>query len=144
MTSKLQFKVRLDEDLHNKIKQAADENKNSVNTEIVQRLEMSLLNEIPADKLISAKEAKQIADNARDELSTTILKRTFEEINKKARLGQTKFFVDLEDLDLEGLDSDEDFIAVFQLTFSKLKEMGYRMIEGEWDSEGFMAEIPDD
>lgn len=45
MSNKLQFKVRLDELLHGKIKAAADKNNQSVNTEIVTRLENSLYEE---------------------------------------------------------------------------------------------------
>ena len=45
MSNKLQFKVRLNELLHGKIKSAAEKNSQSVNTEIVTRLENSLYEE---------------------------------------------------------------------------------------------------
>lgn len=136
-----QMKIRLPAELKNKIESASKTNTRSMNAEIVQRLEVSFLNEVSSSELISAKDAKHIANNAREKLSSIIFKRTFEEINKKIRLGHTQFYVDLTDLNLQGL-SDDDFITVFQLTFPKLKKMGYVIIDDFWDISGFMVEIP--
>jgi hypothetical protein len=138
-----QLRIRLPIELKGKVEDSAKANGRSMNAEIVQRLDVSFLNEIPADELISAKDAIQLVDKAKEELSSVIYKRTFTEINKKIRIGHTSFSIDLNDLDLGGL-SDDDFESVFQLTFSRLKELGYVVSDNSWDSCGFLAEIPKD
>lgn len=136
-----QLRIRLPIELKEKIEDSAKANGRSMNAEIVQRLDASLLNEIPADEIISAKDAIQIVNKAKDELSGIIFTRTFAEINKKVRIGHTTFFIDLSDLDLEGV-ADDDFESLFQLTFNRLKELGYNVPEQSWDVQGFMVEIP--
>lgn len=136
-----QLRIRLPSDLKEKIEEAAKSNNRSMNAEIVQRLEASMLTEIQQDEVISAQEAIQIVSKAKDELSGIIFKRTFSEINKKIRIGHTTFHIDLTDLDLEGLD-DDDFDLVFEKTFKRLKELGYAIWEKSWDVTGFGVEIP--
>ncbi|WAT10122.1 Arc family DNA-binding protein [Rouxiella badensis] len=136
-----QFRIRLPVELKEKIEISAKGSNRTLNSEIVQRLGLSFLNEIPADELISAKEAIAIVNKAKDELSSIVFKRTFAEINKKIRIGHTSFSVELSDLELYGL-SDDDFAAVFQPTFSRLKELGYIVLETSWDADGFLVEIP--
>ncbi|WP_145590732.1 Arc family DNA-binding protein [Yersinia aleksiciae] len=136
-----QLRIRLPIELKEKIEDSAKENNRSMNAEIVQRLDASFLNEIPTDELISAKDAINIVNKAKDELSSIILKRTFAEINEKIRIGHTSFCVDLGDLDLGGL-SEDDFVSVFQLTFDRLKDLGYVVSEKTWDAEGFLIDIP--
>ncbi|MEI7367175.1 Arc family DNA-binding protein [Pectobacterium sp. 1950-15] len=136
-----QFRIRLPIELKEKIEESAKANSRSLNAEIVQRLDVSFLNEIPTDEIISAKDAIQIVNKAKEELSGIIFKRTFAEINKKIRIGHTTFNVDLDDLDLAGL-NDDDFNSVFQPTFNRLKELGYIIGETSWDVEGFLVEIP--
>ncbi|CQI98059.1 Arc family DNA-binding protein [Yersinia frederiksenii] len=136
-----QLRIRLPIELKDKIEEAAKVNSRSMNAEIVQRLDVSFLNEIPTDELISAKDAINIVNKAKDELSNIILKRTFAEINEKIRIGHTSFFVSLSDLDLGGLGED-DFVSVFQLTFDRLKDLGYVVSEKTWDADGFLIDIP--
>lgn len=136
-----QLRIRLPIELKEKIEMSAKSNGRSMNAEIVQRLDVSFLNEIPTDELISAKDAIQIVNKAKDELSGVIFKRTFAEINKKIRIGHSAFSVELGDLELEGL-SDDDYLSVFQPTFNRLKELGYVVPESAWDSSGFVVEIP--
>lgn len=50
MTKSLQFKVRLDEELHRQIKEAADANNRSLNTEIIERLRETINQDQIADK----------------------------------------------------------------------------------------------
>jgi len=136
-----QLRIRLPIDLKEKIEESAKSNSRSMNAEIVQRLDSSFLSEISSDELISAKDALHIINKAKDELSRIIFQRTFSEINKKIRIGHTSFYINLDDLDLEGLGED-DFELVFKLTFSRLKELGYVVFETSWDASGFMVEIP--
>ncbi|MBF0693384.1 Arc family DNA-binding protein [Providencia alcalifaciens] len=136
-----QLRIRLPIELKEKIEVAAKENTRSMNAEIVQRLEISFLGEINPDDLIPASEAMKIADKAKEELSNVVFKRTFDEINKKIRLGQKTFFISVSDLDLENI-NDDDFDPIFSRTFKKLEELGYKIWKGSMDANGFMFEIP--
>ncbi|WOO51128.1 Arc family DNA-binding protein [Hafnia alvei] len=136
-----QLRIRLPIELKEKIEVTAKENGRSMNAEIVQRLDSSFLGEINEDDLISAKDAIKIANNAKEEIKNIIFKRTFDEINKKIRLGHEKFYIDLNDLELEDIDEDV-FESLFDTTFSKLKELGYYVWDETWSVDGFMVEIP--
>ncbi|AOM40158.1 Arc family DNA-binding protein [Xenorhabdus hominickii] len=136
-----QLRIRLPIELKEKIEETAKANSRSMNAEIVQRLDVSFLNELPTEKLIPAKDAVQIANKAKEELSGIILKRTFNEINKKIRIGHTQFSISLEDLQLDALDDDE-FDSVLKLTFDSLKDLGYEVPESVLDPDGFLIVIP--
>lgn len=136
-----QLRIRLPIELKEKIEVTAKENGRSMNAEIVQRLDSSFLGEINDDDLISAKDAIKIANNAKEEIKNIIFKRTFDEINKKIRLGHEKFYIELNDLELEDIDEDV-FEGLFDTTFSKLKELGYYVWDEAWSVDGFMVEIP--
>jgi hypothetical protein len=136
-----QLRIRLPIELKEKIEDAAKSNNRSMNAEIVQRLDNSFLSELREDEVISAQDAIQLVEKARDELSEIIFKRTFSEINKKVRIGHSTFHIQLSDLELDGL-SDDDFNTVFKKTFSRLKELGYEVWEKTWDVDGFGVEIP--
>lgn len=136
-----QLRIRLPVDLKEKIESTAKDNGRSMNAEIVQRLDQSFEKGVPLDKLVSAKEAMIIIQKAKEELSRVILKRAFAEINKKLKLGHSQFNVELDDLDLEGLD-DDGFASVFQPTFTRLEELGYTVPRDAWDASGFMVYIP--
>lgn len=137
-----QLRIRLPFELKEKIESQAKSNNRSMNAEIVQRLEESFADEIPQDSVISAEEAIRIVNKAKEELSRLIFERTFSEINKKIRIGHTTFYIDLDDLDLDGL-ADDDFKLVFQKTFVRLDALGYNILDNSWDAAGFTVEIPD-
>lgn len=108
-----QLRIRLPVEVKEKIEISAKANKRSMNAEIVQRLDTSFLKDIHEDDVISAYEAKIIANNARHEISNIIFKRTFNEINKKITLGHTSFYINLNDLELESL-ADNDYQIIFE------------------------------
>lgn len=136
-----QLRIRLPLELKEKIEETAKTNNRSMNAEIVHRLDSSFLNEIQEDDVISAHDALQIANNAKEEISSIVFKRTFAEINKKSRMGHKEFCIDLDDLELEYLTAD-DFHASLDKTFKRLKELGYVIPEKSIDGGGFMVEIP--
>lgn len=136
-----QLRIRLPIELKEKIEETAKANNRSMNAEIVKRLDSSFMSEISEDEVISAKDALQIAFNAKDALSRIIFERTFAEINKKVRIGHKEFCIELGDLELEGLNED-DFYTIFDATFNKLKELGYVIPEKSLDSGGFLVSIP--
>ncbi|MDE1480138.1 Arc family DNA-binding protein [Xenorhabdus bovienii] len=135
-----QLRIRLPIELKEKIEETAKANSRSMNAEIVQRLDISFLNEPPTGQLISAKDAAHIASKAKKELSGVILKRTFDEINKKIRMGHKSFCIMLDDLELEGLE-DEEFNEVFQQTFNRLNDLGYTVLMESLDADGFLVDI---
>ncbi|MDE1487403.1 Arc family DNA-binding protein [Xenorhabdus bovienii] len=135
-----QLRIRLPIELKEKIEETAKANSRSMNAEIVQRLDISFLNEPPTGELISAKDAAHIASKAKKELSVVILKRTFNEINKKIRMGHKSFCIMLDDLELEGLE-DEEFNEVFQQTFNRLNDLGYTVLMESLDADGFLVDI---
>lgn len=136
-----QFRIRLPAELKEKIEDSAKGNNRSLNAEIVFRLDASFLDQLPEDALLTAADALLVVARAKEELSETIFKRTFSVLNEKIRIGHTSFLVSVSDLDLEGL-SDDDFVTVFESTFSRLKSLGYEIWENSWDVDGFMFEIP--
>ncbi|MEL4013319.1 Arc family DNA-binding protein [Dryocola clanedunensis] len=137
-----QLRIRLPIELKEKIEEVSKSNARSMNAEIVQRLEASFLGEIAEDEVLSAETVLQIASNAKVEISNVIFKKTFSEINKKARMGHKSFCIDLSELELEAL-SEDDFYAVLDSTFSRLKELGYVVPEKSLDNTGFLVDIPE-
>lgn len=137
-----QLRIRLPIELKEKIEVSAKENNRSMNAEIVQRLERTYLNELADDEVLSAQDVIKIVASAKDELSDIIFKRTFAEINKKARMGHKGFHIPLGDLELEEL-SEDDFYYVLKRTFDRLTELGFSVPEKSLDNAGFLIEIPD-
>ncbi|WP_410707008.1 Arc family DNA-binding protein [Citrobacter braakii] len=135
-----QLRIRLPVELKEKIEFSSKSNNRSMNAEIVQRLERTYLDELPEDEVLSANDVINIAARAKDELSRIIFKRTFTEINKKARMGHKGFCISLNDLELEEL-SEDDFYYVFKLTFDKLDELGFNVPKKSLDNTGFLVEI---
>ncbi|MDI3450539.1 Arc family DNA-binding protein [Enterobacter sp. V89_11] len=137
-----QLRIRLPIELKEKIEVSAKENNRSMNAEIVQRLERTYLAELADDEVLSAQDVIKIVASAKDELSDIIFKRTFAEINKKARMGHMGFHIPLGDLELEEL-SEDDFYYVLKRTFDRLAELGFSVPEKSLDNAGFLIEIPD-
>lgn len=137
-----QLRIRLPIELKEKIEVSAKENNRSMNAEIVQRLERTYLAELSDDEVLSAQDVIKIVASAKDELSNIIFKRTFAEINKKARMGHKGFHIPLGDLELEEL-SEDDFYYVLKRTFDRLAELGFFVPEKSLDITGFLIEIPE-
>ncbi|MCM7400276.1 Arc family DNA-binding protein [Enterobacter hormaechei] len=137
-----QLRIRLPIELKEKIEVSAKENNRSMNAEIVQRLERTYLAELSDDEVLSAQDVIKIVASAKDELSNIIFKRTFAEINKKARMGHKGFHIPLGDLELEDL-SEDDFYYVLKRTFDRLDELGFFVPEKSLDNAGFLIEIPE-
>jgi predicted DNA-binding protein len=137
-----QLRIRLPAELKQKIEDFSKANGRSMNAEIVKRLEASFLGEIPEDEVISASQALQIASIAKDEISNIIFKRTFAEINEKARMGHRNFCISFNDLELDEI-SEDDFYHVLDRTLKKLDELGYIVPEKSIDGSGFLVDIPE-
>ncbi|HDX3035659.1 TPA: Arc family DNA-binding protein [Escherichia coli] len=137
-----QLRIRLPIELKEKIELSAKENNRSMNAEIVQRLERTYLADLPEDVVLSAQDVINIAAGAKEELSNIIFRRTFAEINKKARMGHKGFCISLGDLELEEL-SEDDFYYVFNRTFERLNELGFIVPKKSIDNTGFLVEIPE-
>ena len=90
-----QFKLRLPANLREQIEQAAKESKRSLNAEIVARLENSAQALLPADEVMSAKKAKEIASAARKNLAAEVRALVIDRLNEAIRQGASFVSVDL-------------------------------------------------
>ena len=64
MTNTLQFKLRINENLHSEIVSKANENRRSLNSEIMSRLEASLLSEKPSNTPLTAEQAFHLSKSS--------------------------------------------------------------------------------
>lgn len=120
----VQFKVRLGEELHSAVKQAAEQSNRSVNAEIVNRLELSFLQSSPQTKLVNIERARELAAIARQQLPTMIMDKVALEINRSIALGHSGAYVSLNEFELEYL-SDEHFEKILEPVTSNLNAAGY-------------------
>lgn len=125
MNIKLQFKIRLDEDLHARIKQASEQNQRSVNTEIINRLEVSFIPEKEITGTIDAKQASEVAEQALNNGFNKLLSECMNQINTCARRGlkasHVKSGYDCWD------DGDDIDVRVITPVKKKLEELGYQV-----------------
>lgn len=121
MSQKLQFKVRLDEDLHNKIKTYSERSSRSVNAEIVHRLELSFIHDSPESEVLSAEQARKIAEQSLIDGYQILLTKCFNQILNEAKKGLKESFIDT---GYEEWDDDvEDEVITPVIT--KLQQLGY-------------------
>ncbi len=78
-----QLRIRLPVELKEKIEGSAKENNRSMNAEIVQRLDASYLSEFPEDGVLSAKDALQIANNAKEAYPTSYSRERLPKLARK-------------------------------------------------------------
>lgn len=122
----LQFKVRLGEDLHAAIRQAAEKSNRSVNAEIVHRLEMSFQKNqsVTSTSLVNASKALELSELARQQLPSTILDVVIAGINHAISLGHSSAWIDIYDFKLDNLEQEE-YDAVIEPVKKVLEEAGY-------------------
>lgn len=123
--------LRIPKDLHAKLSEAADDTSKSMNAEIIARLEDSVLRDTPADELVSASKAKELAALARQDLSEAIRKEVILDLRSAISRGMSVSFVDLSDYGLEEMGNAE-FAEVVGSIESELIDAGYTI---EWDGQ---------
>lgn len=120
------FGVRMPSDLKSALEKESHAKKRSLNSEIVSRLEKSLLIETPSTELLTAEQANAIACQSRTNRKAVIIERCTEEISKAIRLGVTEVWVTISEY--EDPDWCEDslvFKDVLKPVINTLDELGY-------------------
>ncbi|RVS47162.1 Arc family DNA-binding protein [Citrobacter freundii] len=98
-----QLRIRLPAQLKEEIEIAAKSNNRSMNAEIVHRLGSVPVIGTANNEVLSAKAVLHIAKQARQQLPDLIYSMTIDEMSQKAKLGHTRFKVDLRPFALNGL-----------------------------------------
>lgn len=124
-----QFNLRIPEALRDQVMAAARESGRSATAEILARLELSFLGDAPAEDLISAAKARQMASIARQSLPAAMKKRILEGINQAVAMGHATASIDFKDMELEAL-PHEDVNQILDVFTEWLKKAGYSV---EWD-----------
>lgn len=119
-----QLRVRIPSELKDELEAQATEAGRTLTAEIVNRLELSLMNQSQSPSLIDAKRAKELAEIARRRLPKTILERAIADIGKAISLGHESAYVHLSDLELEYL-GDARYQEVTDIVISELERAGY-------------------
>jgi hypothetical protein len=123
MADKLQFKVRLDAELHRKITLAAERSGRSVNSEIVNRLDLSFISNQYSEELLTADQASKVADQAVEDGYEILLKKCMHEITKEAQVGLRRVYIDTGYDDL--YEDDEIMLKVVEPVIKKLRELDF-------------------
>lgn len=124
-----QFNLRIPESLRDKVMAASKENGRSATAEILARLELSFIGESTEDELVPASRAWEMAAIARQSIPATVKKRILEGINRAISMGHETADINLKDLELESLPS-EDVDSLISEFSSWLSSAGY---VAEWD-----------
>ncbi|HHQ4892820.1 TPA: Arc family DNA-binding protein [Aeromonas veronii] len=120
-----QLRVRIPSELKDELEEKAAEAGRTLTAEIVNRLELSLMNQSQSPILIDAKRAKELAELARRRLPKTILEMAISEINKAISLGHESAYVNLSGFELEFL-GDDRYQEVTDIVITELKKHGYK------------------
>ncbi|CZF79636.1 Arc family DNA-binding protein [Grimontia marina] len=131
----LQFKVRLTEELHEKLKNYADAKGNSLNTEILQRLADSVVEDEKYEP-ISADSAKQKAADSRQLVLEDIRRLCYFEINRVAQLGGQHAHISLKKYELYSY-TDEAWEEAITPIVKELKDKGFDVNENDVSEDGF-------
>lgn len=124
-----QFNLRIPEALRDQVMAAAKDNGRSATAEILARLELSFLGDAPAEELMSAAKAKQMAFIARQSLPATMKKRILEGVSQAVAMGHATASINFQDMELDALPQD-DVSQILDLFTEWLEKAGYAV---EWD-----------
>lgn len=124
-----QFKLRLPQDLKDRLESVAASSRRSLTAEIIARLEISLLSESGEDKIIPASKARELAEVARREIPAVVRERVLQAIRRAVAMGHGSATVHFDDLGLEAL--PESYLEqLIDGIDGDLKAAGYQT---EWD-----------
>lgn len=132
MTEKKQqnaYPLRMSASLREAIEQSAHQKKRSVNAEIVNRLEISLILEEKLTEFMGADRARELAELTEKDLAKRIRDWVQRQIVDSAREGFTEVFVPLNQFNLEA--NNEHHMETVANAVRLLREAGYTVdIEG--------------
>jgi len=128
-----QLKIRMSPEFKSKIEKSAKDNGRSINAEIINRLELSLIADQSSRDLLTALQARSLLANTIENGTDALLSKCFASIKESIRNGYTFSIVDpdLEAWDLVDPD-DEIYLKIILPAKEKLVELGYRVeIDGD-------------
>lgn len=137
MSKTLQFKLRIDEDLHAKVKKAAEENKCSVNSELLRRISESFSESLDIS-LPPAPEALEQSQAETSNIYKYFRNRVINEINRRIKLGKVDAYIEFDELEL-GDEKDPLVDTVIIPILNELSEQGYTTLD-EWDLDGVVIQ----
>lgn len=133
----IQFKLRLSDDLHIYLKEAAENAGNSLNAEIVNRLDLTVIKDHESN-CIKAGDAKSLTTDSLPYVIKELKDQTFSEIRRCAKLGKLNAYIDLSLFEIE--DGDDLLVdTVLEPFIKELRQFGYQ-IPDSWDLDGFIIE----
>ncbi|EIM1708947.1 Arc family DNA-binding protein [Aeromonas dhakensis] len=133
MSQPKSYPLRMPDEMREQLQGLAEIYGRSLNAEIVNRLELSLMNQSQLPTLIDANRAKELAAAARQQLPMMIMDKVITEINHSISLGHSGAYVDLNEFELELL-TDEHFEKIMEPVTSKLIAAGYTVEDLNSDS----------
>lgn len=124
-----QMKIRLPQELKEKILLSAGENNRSMNAEIVLRLESSFPETVLGDELPSPEEARKKADQAKENFKHYARKRVIETINEYISTGNHEAFLSIEDINISDT-MDVDLVhQTLRAIALEIAKKGYDVVE---------------
>lgn len=130
----IQFKLRIPDPLHITLKEAADISGNSLNSEMVQRLEESVKNDSKSWP-INAKQANDLALSSVKTVYSKLKAIVFYEVRAAAQIGKLSAYIDLSQFEIE--EDDDLFIkTILEPLMEEFRQQGYK-ISDSWDLDGF-------
>jgi transcriptional regulator with XRE-family HTH domain len=123
--------LRISHDLFNRLESSAVTNQRTISSEVIQRLELSLINDIPDGEVITAEQANILRSRGLKDAPNTILAICFKEISKCAKLGRHGASVEIgfrfSSYYLDTLRKDGDILTreIVPQVINKLEQLGY-------------------
>lgn len=114
-------------ELADRLKELADENDQSLNKEVIDRLEQTLLDQPQEKKVfgnLTAKQAKELADAGAEQSRNDLFERAMDHVNAAAEIGYTSVNVSFK----AGRHDKEYERRVAEPVAEKFRELGYKAI----------------
>ncbi|MCJ8337559.1 MAG: Arc family DNA-binding protein [Pseudomonadales bacterium] len=125
------FMLRFPDGMRERVKAEAARRGRSMNAEIINRLELSLVNDAYNEETLTAVQARSLLESTVDHGHEALLAKCFEEIKASVKQGYPHSVVDSTLREWKPTSSDEVYAKVIKPTKRKLEELGYTVeLEG--------------
>ena len=130
----IQFKLRMPDSLHASLKEASDISENSLNSELIKRLDESVKSDSRSWP-ISAKQANELTLHSAKAIYSKLKSVVFYEVRAAAQTGKLSAYIDLSRFEIG--EGDVLFIeAILDPLMKDLRQQGYQILDN-WDLGGF-------
>lgn len=120
---------RLPYEIYELLKGESENNRRSLNAEVIARLQQSFSPQVSSQSLMPAAKAKEMSARARRGISGVIEKRIIEGISRAVAMGHSMSIIELIDMELEAL-PEADLNDLLEKVSEWLESEGY---EVQWD-----------